>query len=83
MRVAAVDAGGPCDLRHARRRSNTASNRPVFALAPVPAGFAAEQRPDSEHATVSRPAEQRPGSGQRRRLQTERLLGVPAAARPE
>ena len=38
-------------------------DRPVSEPAPLAAGFAAKPTSDSEHATVSRPANPRPGSG--------------------
>ena len=62
-RRSASDAGGPRDLCHARRRSITASIAQRSHFRQSPPGSRQSQRPVSEQATVSRPAEQRPGAG--------------------
>jgi hypothetical protein len=59
----------------ARRRSITASIAQWSHVRHSPPGSRQSQRPVPEHATVSRPAEQRPGSGRWSRPQSEQRGG--------
>src|SRR4051794_35647847 len=51
-------------------------DRPMLAAAPLAPGLPQSQRPDYEQATVSRPAEHRPGGWRWRRRQREQRLGA-------